>query len=165
MNEIRFYKPRKDFSGAASQVQAVPKTLKYKTKDTNEEKSYVEWMLFWVIAQQAPSNDAEGNSKFHWAKEEKKQITMKLSDTDIGDILLVLSNRKEFIGGERGLYHQNDNGNSAMQFKKYNDGYALQISSQDKDKSLTKAQHLLTAAEGEVLRLFLIGYLNRKYLG
>lgn len=155
MNEVRFYKPNKAGNGAASKLELRVKTVK---KD-DQEKSWQEVMLFWVSAQQGPEKD--GNASFFWDQKDKKQVTLKLGDIDAGEILAVLNNRKEEVGTGKGLYHQNQNGNSSMSFKKGDNGYYVRVSSQDKDRNLIAIQHTLTWAEGEILRVMLTEFIRR----
>lgn len=143
--ELRIYKPKKTGDGAASKVQMIIK----------DKGKYKEYNCFWEITKQT-GVDKEGNASFAWSKDKDRNgsITVKMGLPDIAEFLLVLAGKKE----EAKLFHKNTKGNTAINFKKYNDGFAIQISNQV-DKVLTKHQHLISGGEGLILEILLKDYL------
>lgn len=166
MSELRFYKPNKDGNGAASKIQLVDKLVE---KDGSK---FNKVMLFWVSAQQN-GKDEDDNAKFFWEPKDGRQVTMKLGDPDVGEILAVLNGMKKEAGSSMGLFHKNENGNSSLQFKanvqsdangkSVVNGYYVRLAFQDKSKKVTEVKHSLTLAEAEILKLLLERYVMKKY--
>jgi hypothetical protein len=154
--EYRIYKPNTAKTGAASKLQ-----LKVK------QESYREVFLFWESAQQT-GIDANNNASFGWT-DAKKKITFKLEAIDIGEILAVLNGKKSFAGlpakdGKGGaIFHKNASGNAVFKFQKMEkDGvtnYWFELTSKKNSGELTAVKHIITAAEGEILRTLLEGAL------
>jgi len=155
MKELRFYKPRKTNDGAASKLNCVTKS---KTKG---DKSYSELMMFWVAAKQKPSTGE--NAEFYWDAKDGNSVNMKMGELDAGDILAVLHGVKKEVGSGKGIYHQNSKGSSSFQFAQYNDGYSIRLAFQDANKKVTEVKHLLSAAEAEILRVFLMEFLRKRF--
>ena len=92
--EFRIYKPNSKGSGAASKFQC---RTKWKTVDSVD---YAELILFLESAQQT-GFDKNKNASFGWStnseKNKGKSVTMKLGLPDIGEMLLVLKGRKQFV--------------------------------------------------------------------
>lgn len=185
LKEFRIYKPFKDkttgqFKGAASKIELRRKDVE---KVDAEGKKYTvyEWMMFWTGTVQKGEDD-KGNASFDWQTKEKpgKQVCLKLGDPDVGDLLAVLNGQKPQVGGMagKGIYHENDKGNSSLTFK-YNDGkvddgkgnmvqkyepsYRLRVSSKV-GSTLIAAEHSITLGEAEILKEILLGYVRKKYL-
>lgn len=165
MSELRLYKPSKEGNGAASKIQLVDKIVE---KDGSK---FNRVMMFWVAAQQN-GKDEDDNAKFFWEPKEGRQVTMKLGDPDVGEILAVLNGNKKEAGSSMGLFHKNENGNSSLQFKaniqRVNDkdvvmGYYVRLAFQDKTKKVTEVKHSITLGEAEVLKLVFERYVLKKY--
>lgn len=161
MSELRFYKPNKEGNGAASKIQLVDKMVE---KDGSK---FNKVMLFWVSAQQN-GKDEDDNAKFFWEPKDNRQVTMKLGDPDVGEILAVLNGVKKEAGSSMGLYHKNENGSSSLQFKANIQatglaGYYIRLAFQDKNKKVTEVKHSLTLGEAEILKLLLERYVLKKY--
>ena len=156
--EYRIYKPYKS-KGAA---------VKFQIKLLKEDKGTY-WshdpQLFLVAAPEIPSNNE--NAAFAW-EDSKKAVTMKLGMPDVGEILLVLGTKKEYVGPfkkadravEMGLYHKNPRGNTILKLKAAKNGnkervFYLAVSSQRDKGTAVKVNLTLTHAEGEILRLLL----------
>lgn len=170
--EYRIYKPNSKGSGAASKFQC---RTKWKSIDGNE---YPDLILFLESAQQT-GFDSNKNASFGWStnsdKNKGKSVTMKLGLPDIGEMLLVLKGRKQFVGPEPkqgrkiepGLYHQKANGNTSLRLKWSEGKLYLNISSQDEKKNVTKVSHSIATAEAVVLECllenFVSEYHNWKY--
>ncbi len=151
MKEFRIYKPNKDKTGAATKFQ-----LSLKKYD-----KYEEFILFLESAKQT-GLDSDGNASFGW-KDTTLKVIMKLEPTDIGELLLVLTGQKEKVGSGKGLYHENTKGNTILQFERKGDtGYAYRLSNKQGDKLLA-IQHMISPAEGEILRVLLTTALNRSF--
>ena len=158
--EYRIYKPNSKGSGAASKFQC---RTKWKTVDGVD---YADLILFLETAQQT-GFDSNKNASFGWStntdKNKGKSVTMKLGLPDIGEILLVLKGRKQFVGPEPkagrniepGLYHQKQRGNTSLRLKWSEGRLYLNISSQDEKKNVTKVSHSITTAEAAILESLL----------
>jgi hypothetical protein len=165
--EFRIYKPRNDGSGAASAFQL-------RSTTDPERIPQRELNLFLSMTNQTGYDKENDNALFGW-QEDGKNITMKLGPPDVGDMLLVLSGRKEYVGPskkadrqvESGLYHANPKGNTVLRLKRAKNQsgevvYYMQLSAQ-RDGKQTMIKHSLTAGEGELLRLLLINYIENLY--
>lgn len=156
--EFRIYKPNSRGSGAASKFQCRVKTPK-------NSEGYPELLLFIETAAQI-GTDENDNAKFDWSGKDKqntKSVTMKLGLPDVGEMLLVLMGRKEFVGPpakeghktESGLFHQNNDGNTSMRLRWSEGVLYLNMSAQDKAKNLVKVSHSITPAEAVILEKLL----------
>ena len=163
--EYRIYKPNAKGSGAASKFQC---RTRWKNVDSKE---CAELLLFLETAKQT-GFDKNKNASFGWStnseKNKDKSVTMKLGLPDIGEILLVLKGRKQFVGPEPkggrsiepGLYHQNKTGNTSLRLKWSEGKLYLNISSQDEKKNLTKISHSITTSEAVILESLLVCFIN-----
>ena len=163
--EYRIYKPNSKGAGAASKFQC---RTKWKTIDNVD---YADLILFLESAQQT-GFDSNKNASFGWSsnseKGKGKSVTMKLGLPDIGEILLVLKGRKQFVGPEPsngrkiepGLYHQKLKGNTSLRLKWSDGKLYLNISSQDEKKNITKVSHSITMSEAAVLESLLDGFVK-----
>ena len=162
--EYRIYKPNAKGSGAASKFQC-----RSKLKEV-DGKQYPELVIFLESAQQT-GFDKNNNASFGWSSSvdknrASKSVTMKLGLADIGEILLVLKGRKQFIGPEPkegrkiepGLYHQKQKGNTSLRLKWSDGRLYINISSQDEKKNVIKVSHSITTAEAVVLEALLDHY-------
>jgi len=161
--EFRVYKPRSGNQGAALKLQ-----FRIKPKQGG---IHPEAMLFLEIAKQI--DEVDGNSQFDWASSvdyKGDSVTMKLGVPDVGELLLVLSGDKEYVGPKPkgaskivpGLFHKNQSGNTILKFAKQKgdyDGYAAQLSTH-KDHSF---RITLTEGEGIVLRVLLEDFIIKHY--
>lgn len=157
--EYRIYKPKKSGDGSASRLQ-------FKIK---EEQYGPRAYLFWEASKQDGFDDKE-NAKFRWT-DVKGKIAMKLEETDIGEILSVLNGVKDFVGTEptKGLYHQNNTGNTVMCLvKQRQEGkptvFYFKLSSKKKgDKEALIIQHVISVAEAMIIRILLQDALSKMY--
>lgn len=147
----RIYKPNNQGTGAASEWQ-----LSFKP-----EEKFDNVMLFLGATKQVPGKDSNDNQQFAW-KDKSQCITMKLGELDCGEILAVLNGLKDKAGSEKGIFHQNAKGNTVLSFSKYVNkegvfvGYGLRLSKKNKDEADSLLiQHLLSVAEGEILRVLI----------
>ena len=156
--EFRIYKPTKAQNGAASKFQVSVKKIKEK---------YEEVMLFWEMAEQT-GIDENNNASFDWTKPEKdihRSITMKLGSNDVGELLCVLSGKKEFVGRkkEEGLFHQNQSGNTILKFAKMDRGGYYAALSAKRSGVLMSIKHSLTDSEGTILEQLLKDFVSSLY--
>lgn len=166
MSEFRLYKPNKEGTGSASKLSFRENVVTVKKEDETVSR-YTEILCFWVAAQQN-GKDEDDNARFWWEQKDGRQVTMKLGDADVGELLAVLNGKKPNVGGDMGIYHKNENGNSSLQFKANIQngnfiGYYVRLASQDKNKKVTEVKHTVTLGEAEILRLFLERYVQKKY--
>lgn len=155
MREYRIYKPNSNVKGAASKIQ-----LCIRPKKAANGKSYDDLMVFWECAPQIPSQN--DNGAFDW----KNSIKMKLSEVDIGEILCCFRRLKPHAGSEKGMFHQNQNGNSVLTLKmaENNAMFYFRMSVKRGDKS-SACQHTISFGEAEIIRVLLEGILQKFYLG
>lgn len=157
--EYRIYKPKKTGDGSASRLQ-------FKVKD---EQYGPRAYLFWEASQQDGFSD-DKNAKFKWTDKTGK-ITMKLEETDIGELLAVFNGVKDFVGTEptKGLYHQHEHGNTVMcltrqrQEGKPTVFYFKLSSKRTGEKMALAIQHIITLAEAMIIRTLLQDALSRMY--
>lgn len=154
MSEIKFkksfsvYKARKHNDGVASQFDFNPQTK----------------LLFLEMAAQTGKQDGKGNALFDW----KSKIVFKLGITDIGEILCVLIGKQTGVGrldGDRhkGLYHENENGNSMLFFEKgKSGGFYMKLSIKRGEEKIQLSQ-ILTNGEGVILSTLLRCVIEAKY--
>jgi hypothetical protein len=165
VKEFRIYRPNRQNSGAASKLQCAVK------KRTKGESSFEDVMLFWEMAPQI-GTDKDGNAQFDWSKpkgsEATKSITMKLGLPDVGELLLVLTGRKEYVGPPKksgqntgpGMFHENATGNAVLKFSQFNDGFYVGMSSKRGEEQL-KYGHSISAAEAVILEQLLRDFVSR----
>jgi len=157
--DTRFYRPNKNKNGNAIALELREKEIK------KGEKTYKEWQLFIVGAQQT-GEDANGNASFGW-KDKDKCVTLKLGDADVGEMLAVTNRRKDFVGRDasKGLFHQNAQGNSSLQLAKNDngEGYKLRVSSKRGDK-LVAVTMTLSFGDIELLANVLRTYLQNNLM-
>lgn len=149
LKSFKIFRANKSREGAASQWSLSDKEGKVS--------------LFVDAAKQKPTDDAEGNATFDW----DSKLTMKLGEPDVGEILCVLKNIKREVGTGKGLFHANDKGNSVLNFSLYEKDnnpvcYSLRVSTQ-RDGVNSMVQHLVSFADGEILRVLLERFIARKY--
>lgn len=158
--EFRIYKPRNTGDGAASRLQFKVSSEKYGPRP----------YLFWEAAKQT-GVDENKNAKFAWTEPKNMKVTMKLEEPDIGEILSVLHNFKDYVGTDpkKGMYHQNPSGNTVMRFSKMSkDGaapnYYINLSAKKKDmKDAISVQHVISLSEAMIVRILLTDAVSRMY--
>ena len=162
----RVYKPNKSNTGSASRLEM--KTVESEKVGANGPFKIRDVQLFWVASPQT-GTDSNGNAKYPWSeKDDKKSITLKLGEADIGEILAVLNNEKEEAGqsGGRfsGIYHQNAKGSTTFGFKKAEGkGYYIRLARKPKSGSLSEVKHTLSFAEAQILKVLLQQAVIEKY--
>ena len=149
-------------------------TMYHATKDKNGAASQWELGLtkkgevaiFLQIAPQTGENN-DGYSTFGWRGWDKdtqtptgQGINMQLGISDVGELLAVLNNYKPKAGGDKGLYHENNNGFSVLEFSVYEkDGkfvcYSLQVRSKVGQGEQVTLRHSVSAAEAMCLKVLL----------
>lgn len=148
----RSYKPQKDGNGAASKLEMKISTSKVTKDNKSYDRRNVE--VFWVSAMEE-GKDANGNAKFTWA-DAAKSVTLKLGEADIGELLAVLNGAKVQVGGDKGIFHQNDKGNTSFsfafnsQYKNYGVRLGKKVGTQ-----LVSVKHTITIGEAQVLKVLL----------
>ena len=81
----RVYKPNKSGSGAASRLEM--KVVEDERTGANGPFTVRDVQLFWVASPQT-GTDSNGNASFSWSqKEDNKSVTLKLGETDVGEVL------------------------------------------------------------------------------
>ncbi|KKL97904.1 hypothetical protein LCGC14_1829800, partial [marine sediment metagenome] len=96
------YRARKNNGGVAAQFDFNPQSK----------------LLFLEMAAQTGKQDKNNNALFDWPN----KIAFKLGIVDIGELLCVLIGKQTGVGRfddgrYRGLYHENENGNSMLFFE------------------------------------------------
>lgn len=112
-DNVIFYHPNAESTGAVMRLQ--PKT------DRDGGLRCECFFMDMAPQKTAPSRTEDGfvPASFDW----ENRITVKLGFTDICEILAVLADRVERVGGRRdGLYHQSGSMNTIIRFKKHEDG-------------------------------------------
>ena len=105
--------------------------------------------------------DEKGQAAFAWReKDDKKSVTLKLGETDIGELLAVLNNEKPEAGQTGGkfpgIYHQNQNGSTTFSFKKAEGkGYYIRLAKKPNGGELTEVKHTLSFGEAQILKVLL----------
>lgn len=158
----RCYKPTKDGKGAASRLE-----VKIVSKDIDKDGKKFELrevQTFWVSAPQI-GMDADDNASFAWSQtNDDRVITVKIGESDIGEILAVLNGRKKNTGGERGIYHQHPNGSTGFNLEQSErGGYKVRISKKDKSGKVSAIVHSLSTGEGEILKVLLESVIRQSY--
>ena len=153
------YRANKDKNGAASKFNL--------SKKPDDNKC----QLFLEMAKQTGENENK-DAVFGWRQYDStsktfnnldKSVSMKLGTADIGELLAVISGRKDFAGTGKGLYHENQRGHTTLEFRLYQKdkdspalGFILSTNSVNKEtKDSVKVSHVVSFADGEVLRVFL----------
>lgn len=168
--DFRIYKPNMKGTGAASKLQLVVKPKEVTTRD-GKKITVEKMMVFWECAMQT-GKDANGNASFAW-EDESKRITLKLGDPDIGEILCVLSGKKDFAGPPPkqegglppGLFHKSPKGNSTFSISRNDSGdFRVRVSSQRQgQQGVLAIMHTITLGEAEIVETLLRSSLLRKY--
>jgi hypothetical protein len=160
----RVYKPRKDSKGAASKLELkivkIPKQIKGQdgASRTIENRQV---QLFWVAAKQT-GMDNNDNAAFAW-NDESQNVTMKLGESDIGEILAALNRIKKQAGTDRGIYHTNPNGSTSMQFQNVGEkGFSLRLAKKI-GNTLTEVKHMISLGEAEILKTLLFQVVRTTY--
>jgi len=137
------YKAKSDGNGAASQW------------NLGSDKT----CLFLEMTNQKGKDD-QGNARFDW----ENKIRFKLGETDIGEILAVLVGLQEGVGPfdtsknkNRGLYHQNPNGNAILYFWKdgHNRFHIYLSVKKENEKTVVVVKHAISRGEACVLSTLL----------
>ena len=158
----RVYKPNKNSTGAASRLEM---------KTVITERGDVEIrdvQLFWVASPQT-GTDEKGQASFAWREQDdKKSVTLKLGESDVGELLAVLNNEKEEAGQSggkfSGIYHQNPNGSTTFSFKKAEGkGYYIRLAKKPNGGELTEVKHTLSFGEAQILKVLLERAVIEKY--
>ncbi len=140
-NSFMLYKARSDGSGAASQWSMGSK------KDC----------VFLEMSTQKGKGD-DGNARFDW----DNKIRFKLGESDIGEILAVLTNLQDGVGPfdtdkrkHKGLYHKNKNGNAILYFGKDKNKRLRVFLSVKSGSEVSKVDHAITTGEACILATLL----------
>lgn len=145
--ELKFYRPNKNGNGAASQWEVS------KNKDG-------EYLMFLTLAKQKIVTEEPDKKAFDW----DNKIVVKLDNPDLGEMLAVISGRKDGAGGDKGLFHKPASGGSkVIQFFRGETGYSLSVSFKADGADLIKIYHGISDGEVETLRVFIteaLKYLN-----
>lgn len=152
----RVYKPNKSNAGSASRLEL---KIISDEKEGREGKKFntrdVE--LYWVATKQT-GVDGNGNASFAWA-DDAKSVTLKIGETDIGEFLAVLNNKKPIAGvvdGKfKGIYHQNDKGSTSFVLEKNDNGYNVRAAKKIGQNTPIIITHQITVGEGEILKVLL----------
>ena len=158
----RVYKPNKSNTGAASR-------LEMKTVITERGDAEIrDVQLFWVASPQT-GTDEKGQAAFAWReKDDKKSVTLKLGEADVGELLAVLNNEKPEAGQTGGkfpgIYHQNQSGSTTFSFKKAEGkGYYIRLAKKPNGGELTEVKHTLSFGEAQILKVLLERAVIEKY--
>lgn len=147
---LNFYKPRQDGRGSASQWSLGSK---------ND-------CVFLEMSKEI-GKDENGNSRFDWPK----KLKFKLDELDIGEILSVIYGRQTGIGPKdpekgrhKGLFHQNDKGNSILSFEESADSQQVhtRLSAKIGDEQ-NFVQLSMRIPELCLLKIFLEGAIRKIY--
>lgn len=161
--EWRVYKPRKSNDGAASKLELKVIT-DVKTKNDKTFKTR-EVQVFWVSAKQT-GTDENDNASFAW-KDNAQNVTIKLGEVDLGEILAVLNEKKSQSGAKsdkyNGIFHKNKSGNASFLLKREESGYNLRVSKKVGAEPPVEVKHQITFGEGEILRTVLEAAVNQIY--
>ncbi len=155
VKEWRCYKPTGAGKGAASKIQAVNRNGKL--------------MVFLVISPQT-GIDENDNASFAWSNEnDTSSVTVKLGETDIGEILAVLDGLKLMAGNkEKGMFHKNEKGSTTITFEQgeYNGEINYRLRASKKADGAAQAiahQHYISAGESRILKQVLEKIINTMY--
>lgn len=158
----RVYKPKKDHKGAASRLELKIITTPKMSGDNQFTDREVQ--VFWVASPQT-GVDSNDNAMFSWKdKDDKLSVTLKLGEPDIGDLLAVLTGQKKAVGTGKGIYHQNERGNTSFTFELVEgSGYKVRVAKMVGGK-LTAVAHTISLGEAQVLRVLLESIIRQTYL-
>ena len=102
--------------------------------------------------------DEKGNASFDW----NNKIRFKLGESDIGEIISVLSGIKNGVGPfdkdkqkHKGLFHSNPSGNAILYFGTDQEGVLRIYLSVKRDGETKRVQHAITTGESCVLNTML----------
>lgn len=136
------YKAQNDGGGAASQW----------TLSSDKDSVFLE------MANQKKDKDDKGNARFDW----ENKIRFKLGDSDIGEILAVLTGLQKGVGPldktqkkHKGLYHSNQSGNAILYFGKDDNGTLRIYLSVKKGDEKSTAGHTISKGEACILAILL----------
>lgn len=136
------YKARNDGNGGASQFAL--------SSDKNS--------VFLEMANQKQDKDNNGNARFDW----DNKIRFKLGESDIGEILAVLTGLQSGVGPfdtaknkNKGLFHSNPNGNSILYFGKDESGRFRIYLSVKRDEEKKSVTHAINKGEACILATLL----------
>ncbi len=164
--EWRVYKPKKTNDGAASKLE-LRVDLKEREKD-GKKFTVRNVLIFWVSSKQT-GMDANENASFGW-DDDDKQVTIKLGEVDLGEILAVLNNQKDATGGSVGtyagkLFHKNERGSTTFSLAKgKNGGYYVGITKKIGANPAVQISHTLTFGEAEILRVVIESAIRHIYM-
>lgn len=151
--EWRVYKPKKTNDGAASKLELSIKGKDIVGKD-NKPLTIRVVNVFWVSAKQT-GTDANDNASFGWSDEDKN-VTLKLGEVDLGEILAVLNNEKVITGATegnyKGIFHKNDKGSASFSIEKHAKGYNVRASKKIGAAAPVQITHQLTFGEAQILK-------------
>ena len=157
-SQWRCYKPKKDGKGAASRIEV--KIVKTEKQSEDGKKFEIRDVQAFLVSSPQEGEDQNKNAKFSWSnKDDKKSVTMKLGENDIGEMLAVLNGIKNKAGTDSGIFHQNPNGNTTLSFE-YNNAndrkyYSLRLAKKGKDGKLVAVSHLVSVGEAQILKVLL----------
>lgn len=125
---LGIYKANRNKNGAVAQFKLAGERV-----DARGDKIPPSCMFLELAKQVRPMDDAK---PYDW---ENTKITVKLGETDIGKLLSLLNGtlplqedpKKEDLM----LFHQNQNGNKIIKFKKQSRGYYMKVSVKEGSKS------------------------------
>lgn len=120
-------------------------------------------VMLQIVPQEGVDEDTK-NAKFAWSREGGyKGITMKLGLADIGEMLAVLNMVKPAAGTGKGLYHQNDSGNSVLKFDGSEKGIALSMSAKRGEEEPVRFNMLLSHADAQIVKALFEKCLSLQY--
>ncbi|TXT66113.1 MAG: hypothetical protein BAJALOKI3v1_50113 [Promethearchaeota archaeon] len=131
-------------------------------RDVKNKKGYDETVVFLSTTKQN-GKDENGNASFDW----DNAINIKLGEADIGEILAVLSGRKDTVGQNGSLFHESPNGGNkviAMSYSPNYKSFMMKLSAQDKDgNKIGPYGHGISLGEAEVLSEILRYAIRKMY--
>ena len=143
----KIYKPNKDYTkGSAT-------SWEYNSATKN---------FFLTIAKQSESKDQNGNASFMWKEQSE---TVKLDLEELSEIMLVLSDKKNHIGGSdgqtqkgKGIFHQTKDGNTIVKLYRVDSTpehtFGLEISSKKTNSQFWSGQRITPAEAGVIYLIF-----------
>mgnify|MGYP000234244213 CR=1 FL=1 len=141
---LTFYPPTSSGSGAAARFE-----LRLNAQDEEQYDCF-----FLEMAAHKAGGRGEGPASFDW----HRRLTVKLGFLDICEMLLVLEGHKDRIGADhaQGLYHQTDDSNTVIEFRRdpKGGGFLLGLSRKGRSANaeVTRIGMCLTDAEAVGLR-------------
>jgi hypothetical protein len=153
--EWRIYKPQKNNDGAASKLELKITDKDYVDKEGNNRKLR-DVQMFWVLTQQI-GVDENNNATFAWT-DANKTVTLKLNETDLGEILAVLNGLKTVTGATgskyEGLFHKNEKGSATLCLKAVeNRGYTVRATKKVGNNHPVAIYHTLSYGEVSILKV------------